>query len=60
MLAGLGREFEKTESINIGVEYGVELPNNWELNFNLIYENKFNVYNSWMFGIGFSKIMGSK
>lgn len=61
-LAGMGREFEKHESfnlINVGVEYGVELPNDWELNFNLIYEDKFKVYDSWMFGIGFSKFLKS-
>jgi hypothetical protein len=56
--AGLGREFEKNESFNmflLGTEYGIELPNDWELNFNLNYENKWEVYDSWIFGIGFSK-----
>lgn len=62
-VAGVGREFEKNESFNLytlGVEYGIELPRDWELSFNLIYENKLETYDSWLFGIGFSKILGPK
>ncbi len=60
-VAGGGREFEKNESFNmmcVGVEYGIELPKNWELSFNFIYDNKFKAYNSWLFGVGFSKLLG--
>lgn len=58
-IAGGGREFEKHESFNVitaGVEYGIELPQRWELNFNLVYDNKLEAYDSWLFGIGFSKL----
>ncbi len=63
LLAGFGRELEKHESfnmINIGVEYGIELPNEWELSFNFNYENKLEIYDSWIFGIGFSKFLERK
>lgn len=61
-LLGLGREFEKNESFNmlsVGVEYGIELPDSWELNVNLIFDSKIEAYDTWMFGIGFSKFVGS-
>ena len=60
-VSGMGREFEKNESFNLymlGVEYGIELPHDWELSFNLVYENKLATYNSWLFGIGISKLLG--
>jgi hypothetical protein len=62
-VAGLGMEFEKSENIgllDLGVEYGWELPKNWELSLNLKYENKFNAYDSYLFGIGISKVLFSK
>ena len=58
-IGGAGREFEKTESFNlidIAVEYGWELPKEWELSLNLKYESKFNAYDTWLFGIGISKV----
>lgn len=57
-VTGLGREFEKEEALNlwnIGLEYGFELPHNWELSLNFIYEDKFHAYDSWIFGVGISK-----
>jgi hypothetical protein len=62
-VAGLGMEFEKNKNIgllDLGVEYGWELPKNWELSLNLKYENKFNAYDSYLFGIGISKVLYSK
>lgn len=59
-LLGVGREFEKNESFNMfcgGLEFGLELPDDWELSMNLIYDNKINTYDSWMFGVGFSKLL---
>jgi hypothetical protein len=56
---GAGRELEKHESftvVNIGIEYGVELPQGWELSINLLYDNKIDAYDSWMLGVGFSKM----
>jgi len=58
LIAGLGREFEKNEQFNmidLGVEYGFEIPKEWEISINLNYENKFNAYDTWLFGIGISK-----
>ncbi|MFZ4056765.1 MAG: hypothetical protein ACOYKE_01440 [Ferruginibacter sp.] len=58
LIAGIGREFEANENINLidfGVEYGWELPKNWELSLNVKYENKIKTYDSYLFGIGISK-----
>lgn len=58
-LAGAGKEFEKHENFSLiclETEYGFELPDNWELNLNLIYENKIDAYDTWTFGVGFSKL----
>jgi len=58
-IAGYGIEIEKHESIQLlrlGVEYGFHLPGNWELGFTLEFDRKFNTYNSWVFGAGFSKL----
>lgn len=55
---GMGREFEKHESftvINTGIEYGFELQHGFELSLNFLYDNKIDAYDSWMFGVGFSK-----
>ncbi|MGB6037965.1 MAG: hypothetical protein WBG42_16940 [Cryomorphaceae bacterium] len=59
LIFGGGQEFEKTENfamLCLGVEYGIELPKEWELSFNLIYDNKIDAYDTWMFGVGFSKL----
>ena len=59
LIAGYGVEFEKHENIQlfrIGVEYGFHLPGNWELEFALEFDRKFNTYNSWVFGVGFCKL----
>lgn len=63
LIAGFGREFEKTENLSLldfGLEYGFELPDEWELSLNLKYEDKLNAYDSWLFGFGISKIFGRK
>jgi hypothetical protein len=57
-VTGIGKEFEKHESFGmwkIGAEYGFELPKAWELSLNFQYDNKFNAYDSWLFGLGISK-----
>lgn len=57
-VTGAGKEFEKNENFGmwkIGMEYGFELPKAWELSLNLQYDNKFNAYDSWLFGLGISK-----
>lgn len=60
---GYGVEFEKSENlqlIRIGVEYGIELPKNWELGFALEFDFKPDAYNSLLFGVGFSKLFNRK
>jgi len=59
LIAGYGVEIETHENIQIlrfGVEYGFHLPGNWELGFALEFDRKINTYNSWVFGVGFSKL----
>lgn len=57
-LAGGGGEFAKEENfllIRAGVEYGWELPNEWELGVSLMNDFKIDAYDSWLFGLGVSK-----
>ena len=57
-LFGAGREFEASRDFNLirfGTEYGIEIQNNWEINFNLVYDQKINAYDAIMFGFGASK-----
>jgi len=58
ILGGYGVEMEKNENfqlIRIGVEYGIELPKEWELNFTFENDLKINSYYSTLLGIGFTK-----
>lgn len=59
--AGMGYEFSKEENLlltRIGTEYSLELPKEWELIVNLVYDIKWNAYDSFAFGIGVSKSFG--
>ena len=59
LILGAGREFEQHKSFHVitaGTEYGIEIRNNWEVNFNFVYDHKIDAYDSWLFGIGFSKM----
>jgi len=59
LMAGYGIEFESHENIQmlrLGVEYGFHIPGNWELGFALEFDWKIKTYNSWVFGVGFSKL----
>ena len=59
-LAGYGIEIETHENlqiIRIGAEYGIHLPKNWELGFMLEYDIKLKTYGTFIFGVGFSKIL---
>ena len=59
--AGMGYEFAKEEDLfltRIGTEYAVELPNEWEFIVNLVYDMKWNAYDSFAFGVGVSKSFG--
>ena len=55
---GLGGEFAKEENfflIRFGVEYSLELPKEWELISNFVYDIKWSAYDSFSIGIGISK-----
>jgi len=61
LMAGYGVEVEKHESFQIirtGVEFGIDLPEYWELGFSLEFDYKIKTYSSLMFGVVFSKILG--
>jgi hypothetical protein len=63
LLAGMGGEFAKEESFfltRLGVEYGAEIRNGWEVFGTLSYDIKWNGYDTWLIGIGISKAFGGK
>ncbi|ULQ55799.1 hypothetical protein KJS94_14210 [Flavihumibacter rivuli] len=63
IISGIGVELEKSESLGlwkIGIDYGWELPKQFELSICLQYDNKFKTYDSWLFGIAVSKISSRK
>ena len=56
--AGPGYEIEEHENlslIKLGSEYGFEVNKTFEIALSLAFEHKKNVYNSWVFGIAFTK-----
>ena len=58
---GLGAEFSKEENLalaRIGAEYGLEIKNNWEFIANLVYDLKWNAYDSFGLSVGISKSFG--
>jgi hypothetical protein len=58
-VGGIGVEFENTGNLlltRLGVEYGVELPKNWEAGLALVWDNAWDHYNSWGISFAFSKI----
>jgi len=60
LFGGYGVELEKHENISLyrfGIEFGVPLKDHWELGFNAEYDHKIKAYSSFMFGVGFSKIL---
>jgi hypothetical protein len=60
LLGGYGVELEETENISLfrfGIEYGIELKDDWEIAFGAEYDHKINTYSSFIFGIAFSKIL---
>lgn len=55
---GLGGEFASEENFfltRFGVEYSLELPKDWELISNFVYDIKWSAYDSFSVGIGISK-----
>jgi hypothetical protein len=58
---GIGGEFAEGENYLLtrtGVEYGVELPKNWEVYGAIQYDFRWQAYDSWTIGIGFNKTLG--
>ncbi|HAH54767.1 MAG TPA: hypothetical protein DCM02_05625 [Flavobacterium sp.] len=58
---GAGYELAKEEHLfltRIGTEYAVELPHKWEFLVNIVYDIKWNNYDSFAYGVGVSKSFG--
>lgn len=58
-IGGIGPEFSKEKNLMVfrsGLEYGWELPKNWELVSTLTYDVK-KTYDTWMIGFGVSKFL---
>lgn len=56
---GVGAEFSKGHNLamtRIGLEYGKHLPKNWEIGIAMVYDFKWNYYNSWGIAFTVSKI----
>ncbi|WP_343697259.1 hypothetical protein [Flavobacterium sp.] len=62
-LLGFGGEFAKEEDFFLtraGIEYGYDLPKNWEIFGTFSYDLKWNAYDSWGIGLGIAKNFGKK
>lgn len=60
-LIGAGVEFAKEENFFLnraGVEYAAELPKGWEVFGSLSYDIKWSAYDTWLIGLGISKVLG--
>lgn len=58
---GFGVEYTKEESLGVlrlGVEYGWELPQDWELGIGATYDDKIDAYSTWFLGFMLSKWLG--
>lgn len=59
LLGGVGAEFSSGHNLTLtrlGMEYGFHLPKNWEVGAALVWDNKWNYYNSWGIAFTVSKI----
>lgn len=62
-IGGVGAEISKGHTLamtRLGVEYGWHLPGNWEVGGALLWDNKWNYYNSWGIAFTFSRIWPKK
>lgn len=63
LIGGVGAEFSSGHTLaltRLGMEYGFHLPKNWEVGAALVWDNKWNYYNSWGIAFTASKIWPSK
>lgn len=63
VFTGPGYEFEKSENLflwRVGTEYSFEITEKFEIALNFIFEDKQGVYDTWMFGVAFNKVLGRK
>jgi hypothetical protein len=59
-VAGMGGEFAKEENFavtRLGIESGWDIKNKWEFAITLAYDVKWNGYDTWVIGIGISKLL---
>jgi hypothetical protein len=59
LIAGIGAEFTHEQTLTmtrLGIEYGFHLPNNWEVGTALVWDNKWDYYNSWGLAITISRL----
>lgn len=57
-IAGPGVELEKNENLfltRLGAEFGCDLPKGWEAGIALLWDNKWDHYDSWVLEFSFSK-----
>ncbi len=62
-IGGVGVEFAKEQNImltRIGIEYGVHLPKHWEVGVSVLWDGKWNYYNSWGLAFTVSKLWSKK
>jgi hypothetical protein len=58
IVTGIGKEFEPHENFwvyRIGVEYEIEIGDNWDIAPGLVFDIKENLYDSWTLGLGVGK-----
>lgn len=58
---GFGAELAKEENLflaRLGAEYGWEVSQNWEIAVSLMYDLKWDAYDTWVFGFGASRSFG--
>ena len=59
VVGGMGMEFAEGDNLGLtrlGLEYGAHLPKHWELGVALVWDYKWNFYNSWGLALTVSKI----
>jgi hypothetical protein len=60
---GFGQEYASQESLlllKFGAEYNFEISERFEIGLNLVYEDRFEVYDGITFGISFNKVLNKK